>query len=232
MIRRLLQIYLLSFCRTVPLGCVIIPVPEQEVLSGRKITNENIAFIKEGVTSRSEVIQELGSPDIDFKDLRTIAYTWEVVGAYMPWFFGYGYSGAGGVEKIGKPYVLLIAFDKDELVSNFEIKQRWPLDTVKGHAVKWIEREGLDVPEPPNSFDKLVIPKGQAVIYIYRPGGWSDGPVLPEVKIDGELVAELQKGGYIAQILRSGFHTISVNPDRNPTSFLRPDKKTDTNVFL
>lgn len=229
MISRLLKFGLLSFCMLVPLGCaaIIIPASEEEVLSGHKLTSENIAFIEPGIASRSDVIQKLGRPNMDFKDLRIIAYSWEVLGAYMPWAVGGPYSAAGGVEKIGKPYVLLIAFDQEDRVSKFEIKERWPLDTVRSHAIKWIERESLDVPKPPNEFVASEVPKGQAVLYIYRPGGWSDAPsfVRPAVSIDEEVVAELRKGGYIARIFQPGFHTVTVNPDPDPTSFLRPEQR-------
>jgi len=196
-------------------GCaaVVVPTPENEVLSGRKITNENIAFIEQGVTSRNDVIQELGPPDMDFNDLQTIAYSWEVLDSYMPWVIA---GGGAGVEKIGKPYALLIAFDKDDNVLNFEIRERWPLDTLRGHALKWIEREKLDVPEP-TKFVISEVPKGKAVLYVYRPGGFGDAPLLhqPSVSVDGRLVAELRKGGYIEKFLQSGLHTVSVDPDPN-----------------
>jgi len=228
MISRLLKFGLLSFCLLVPLGCaaIIIPASEHEVLSGRKITSENIAFIEQGITLRSDVIRELGSPYMDFKELSTIAYSWEVLGAYMPWIVA-GYYPLMGVQEIAKPYVLLIAFDKDNHVSKFEIKERWPLDTVKCHAIKWIERENLDVPKPPNEFVASELPKGQAVLYIYRPGGWRDAPLLhqPVASIDGEVVAELRKGGYIARVFQPGFHTVSVNPDPNPNSWLNPEQR-------
>lgn len=205
-------------------GCaaVIVPAPENEVLSGHKITNENIAFIEQGVTSRIDVIQELGPPDMDFDDLQTIAYSWEVLSAYMPWVAG----SAGGVEKIGKPYTLLIAFDKDDNVLNFEIRERWPLDTLRGHALKWIEQEKVDVPEPTDKFVVSEVPKGKAVLYVYRPGGFFDAPLLhqPDVSVDGRLVAGLRKGGYIEKSLQPGFHTVSVDPNPNTLTFLRPEQ--------
>jgi hypothetical protein len=220
---------LMFFCLPVLWGCaaIIIPSSENQVMSGRKITSENTAFIKPGFTTRDEVIKELGRPDMDLKDSRTIAYCWEVLDAYMPWIIGGHYSAVGGFAEIGKPYVLLINFDQDDRVSKFEIKERWPLDTVRSHAIKWIELESLDVPRPGNEFISSEIPKGQAVIYIYRPGGWRDAPLLrqPVVGIDGEMVAELHKGGYIASLLQPGFHTVSVNPESSSTSILKPDER-------
>lgn len=230
MITRLLTfVTLLSFFLLVLIGCaaIIVPVPEGKVMSGRKITSENTAFIKQGITGRNDVLKELGRPDMDFKELRTVAYTWEVLGAYMPWVIGGPYAAAGGVKEISKPYILMINFDKEDRVSKFVIKERWPLDTVRSHAMKWIERENLDVLKPPNEFIALGLPKGQAVLYIFRPGGWRDAPLLhqPAVSIDGEVVAELRKGGYIARVLKPGFHTVSVNPDPNPISFLKPRER-------
>lgn len=230
MINKLLTfITLLSFFLLVLMGCaaIIVPVPEGKVMSGRKITSENTAFIKQGITRRNDVLKELGRPDMDFKELRTVAYTWEVLGAYMPWVIGGPYSAVGGVKEISKPYILMINFDKEDRVSKFVIKERWPLDTVRSHAMKWIERENLDVLKPPNEFIASELPKGQAVLYIFRPGGWRDAPLLhqPAVSIDGEVVAELHKGGYIARVLKPGFHTVSVNPDPNPASFLKPTER-------
>ena len=121
----------------------------------------------------------------------------------------------------------MIAFDKGDHVLKFEIKARWPLDTVRTHAIKRIERENIDVPKPLNEFVGLEVPKGQAVLYIYRPGGFRDAPLLhqPAVIIDGEVEAELRKGGYIARVLQPGHHTVAVNPDPNPNSWLKPEQR-------
>jgi hypothetical protein len=44
--------------------------------SGYKISEETIAFIKPGRTTEAEVIENLGPPLIEFKDLRVCAYSW------------------------------------------------------------------------------------------------------------------------------------------------------------
>lgn len=239
MIRSLLKFSLLLFWLLIPLGCaaIIIPASEGEVMSGRKITSENIEFIKQGITSRNEVIQKLGRPYMDFEDLQTIAYFWEVLGYYMPWIaLGY-YGGGGWVEKIGKTYALLIAFDKDDYVSKFEIKALWPLDTIRGHAIKWMERENFDVPQPTNEFVASEIPKGLSIIYIYRPGGWRDVSQLfkqPTVSIDGEVVAELHQGGYVAKVLKPGLHNVSVflKSKERPDRMFSFDTLQDTAYYL
>jgi len=44
--------------------------------SGYKISEETIAFIKPGATSRSEVIENLGPPLLELKDPPVVAYSW------------------------------------------------------------------------------------------------------------------------------------------------------------
>ena len=121
---------------------------------------------------------------------------------------------------------MLIAFDKDDRVLKFETTERRPRETVRSHAIKWMERESLDIPKPPQEFVALEVPKGQAVLYIYRPGGWRD--VLhycqPVVSIDGKIVDEIHRGGYIGQVLRSGTHWVYVDPCPIPDESYGPIK--------
>jgi hypothetical protein len=49
--------------------------------SGYKISNETIAFIQPGVTTRSEVVENLGTPLLELKDPRAVAYSWGKVHA-------------------------------------------------------------------------------------------------------------------------------------------------------
>jgi hypothetical protein len=164
---------------------------------------------------------------MDFKDLRIIVYSWNVLGAYVPWVVGKPRGGGAGIMEISDKYVLLIAFEKEDRVSRFEIKKLWPLDTIRDHALKWTEREGIDAPKSSTSFVGVEIPKDQAVLYIYRPGGWGDAQLLhqPVVSVDEKVVAELRKGEYIATVLQPGFHVVAVNPDPNPTSLVRPEHR-------
>jgi hypothetical protein len=92
---------------------------------------------------------------------------------------------------------LLIAFDPEGRVLKSGTERHWLLSTVRSHPIKWIEREGLDVPKPPDEFVELEIPKGKAGLYIYQWGGWGENPFSgkkPAVKINGDLIAEIRKG--------------------------------------
>src|SRR3954470_16153150 len=81
-------------------GCVIIPVPEREVVQGRQFKTEDTEFLKAGVTTRQEVLGKFGEPTIDFKSHRVFAYSWYMLNGYLAWFIGNGYSGGGGIQRI------------------------------------------------------------------------------------------------------------------------------------
>ena len=44
--------------------------------SGYKITDETIAFIQPGVTTRADVVENLGTPLLELKDPHVVAYSW------------------------------------------------------------------------------------------------------------------------------------------------------------
>ena len=44
--------------------------------SGYKISNETIAFIQPGTTTRAEVVENLGPPLLELQDVRVLAYSW------------------------------------------------------------------------------------------------------------------------------------------------------------
>lgn len=228
LINRFHKLVLLPFWLLALSGCaaIVIPVSDGEVTSGRKIGVENIAFFKQGVTTRAEVIQTLGQPNIDFKDLRVIVYHWSVRSAYVPWVVGSGGRGTGDIMEISDKYTLLIALDEKDYVLRSEISKVWPGTPIRSHTLKWVEHEKLNAPKPSDRFVALDPPKGQAVLYVFRPGDLGDAPLLhqPAVSIDGSLVAELRKGGYIATTLEPGSHYVSVDPGFHQATPFRPEQ--------
>jgi hypothetical protein len=226
---KLSKLTLLSFCLLALAGCaaIVIPVSNGEVTSGRRLTQENIAFLKQGVTTRTEVIQTLGQPDMDFEDLRTIVYQWEIHSADFPWIIVSTGETTGGALKVSDRHALLIAFDGKENLLRSEITKVPPNTPLRTHTVKWAEQQKIDTLKPSERFVTLKHTEKQAVLYIFRPGGWSDAPLLhqPAVSIDGMLVAELRKGGYIACALKPGSHEVSVNPVPHQTTSLRPEER-------
>src|SRR6516225_12350562 len=49
--------------------------------SGYKISDETIAFIQPGVTTRADVVENLGKPLLELNDPRVVAYSWGKVRA-------------------------------------------------------------------------------------------------------------------------------------------------------
>ena len=105
-------------------GCITIPTTENKVLSGEKIEDEQLVFIEPGITGKSEITNQLGPPDIYLIDKNIFAYDWQTRRAIMIWAIGNGYQGSVGVLDIPKNYVLLVQFDRQDIVRNYEITTR------------------------------------------------------------------------------------------------------------
>lgn len=100
-------------------GCMI-PYPSHKVYEGKEIKAETLSWMQPGETTRAQVVERLGAPDIDFIDQRTIAYAWS------------GQSGgvlvvapnSGFVDPIRMRRALLIRFDTDNKAAAFSIISR------------------------------------------------------------------------------------------------------------
>jgi hypothetical protein len=197
-------------------GCLAVPIPAPErVVAGSQVTPGMTAPIQPGVTTRSEIIQLLGEPALDLPAHRIIAYRWEALVAHMAWFIGSGYSGWGGVEGVHASYVLLIAFDANDRVVRFEKTTQRPWDSVSEHALKWAEREGLVGPTAPALFTARVVPAEEALLYLYREGGFADRPDVmlppPEVRVNGKLLGGLRRGEYRVLAVEPGSTMVAVD---------------------
>lgn len=128
-------------------GCIIIPTPENKVISGRSIGDEELSFIEQGITTKDDVVAQLGEPDVFWVDERIFAYDWEMRQAIMPWCIGNPYQAVGGVEEIDKDYVLLIQFDQNDFVKRFEKTTRSMFESYGDHLTEWVEQGK----EPPSA---------------------------------------------------------------------------------
>ena len=120
-------------------GCITIPTTENKVLSGEKISDEHLVFIKRGVTGKSEITNQLGPPDIYLIDKNIFAYDWQTRRAIMIWAIGNGYQASVGALDIPKNYVLLIRFNRQDIVRNYEITTRAWFVSYGDHLVDWIQ---------------------------------------------------------------------------------------------
>lgn len=205
-------------------GCLIIPVPasDHKVVAGSRVEHNTISSIKIGQTTRAQIIQALGQPNVDMPELRVIAYLWEQVD-YHVLLILLGPNGAGGGEIGGPiPYAFFVAFDQSGRVSSYELeksrKGTFGWTSIQEAARDWARTQGVAVPDLPSGFVAREIPTGQALLYIYRTGGFfADARgVPPEVFVDGRLEAELKKGTFVSLPEAPGNHTVTVVPARVP----------------
>ncbi len=122
-------------------ACIVIPLPESKVLSGRRITDEDLLFLQPSVTTKADVIGLLGEPTVFWEDENVFAYDWEMRQGILLWAVGGGYSGAAGVMDLPKPYVLLIQFDQNGHLKRFETTTPSPFDSYGEHLLDWIEQQ-------------------------------------------------------------------------------------------
>jgi len=214
-------------------GCVMLPLPTSpKTVAGTEVQEEPTTFIQPGLTTREEIEWRLGEPDWEFDDIGIIAYKW----IKHEWnIFWVAAGGAGGVLESGKNYILFFLFDIDQKVTAHEIvNQSWWFTTVRETARNWAEKQGVSLPHCAKGFICPSIPKDRSVICVYRESSFfGDNPVLlPLIRLDGKNVVELGKKHYIFLDGSPGTHEISVDPDPNPFSLSRRDRRPVRNITV
>ena len=68
-------------------------------------------------------------------------YDWQTRQAIMIWAIAGGYQVAVGAKEIAKNYVLLIRFDSEDIVKNYEITTRPWYESYGDHLREWIEED-------------------------------------------------------------------------------------------
>lgn len=121
-------------------GCLLLPIPtsEDKVLAGTPVTEEQLAFLAPGVTTKSEVVDRLGEPDVIWEEARLFAYEWTVRQGILIWAVGAGYTGHAGATDLPKRYMLLVQFDERDRVQRFE-RAAWPSGQSHGRFLEqWV----------------------------------------------------------------------------------------------
>jgi hypothetical protein len=90
--------------------------------AGLKMSGDRIAFIRDGVTTRAEVVETLGLPLYELQSERVIAYAWETEGNV-----GFGYTVFGGYKEVSRKhdrFLFCVHFDDRGLVNQHgEVRQ-------------------------------------------------------------------------------------------------------------
>ncbi len=128
-------------------GCYILPIPtgEDKVLAGDEVTNEELNFIRPGITTKKEVVERLGEPTVIWEDERIFAYDWQMRWGILLW----AHYPSSGVEDIANKYVLLIRFDPNDQVERFEATERSNFDSYGEHLENWLKK--IEEPQPPEA---------------------------------------------------------------------------------
>ncbi len=121
-------------------GCVVLPIPlpENKVLEGRPVKQEQLAFLTPTVTPKAQVLEKLGEPNVIWEEANLFGYYWNMRCGVIFWVAGGGGSADMGVVEVPKRYVFLIQFDQKDRVRRFE-KVAHPVLTAEGEFLRqWI----------------------------------------------------------------------------------------------
>jgi hypothetical protein len=117
-----------------------IPITEGKVLAGKPVTEEQLSFIVANITTRQDVIEKLGNPNVIWEDHRVFAYNWDMRQGILFWAVGAYYSGGAGMTDIPKHYLLLIQFDEQDLVQRFERTVRPSSQSYIEFLKEWVNK--------------------------------------------------------------------------------------------
>lgn len=99
-------------------ACIVIPTPEHRIQGRVPCDEEKTAFLVKDMTSKEEVLLNLGEPDLVLNHERIFVYRWEMVAAYL----AVGAYGGGAVGPIQRTSFLIIQFDDKNRVSRHEVR--------------------------------------------------------------------------------------------------------------
>ena len=134
--RRLTPLVALALVATCS-GCLYWPVSENKVLKGKQVTERQRQVICPAVTSRSDVISNLGPPDVEWENERVFAYRWEMRRGLLFYAIGGGYDAEAGVIEVPKGYILLVQFDHGDRVSRVEQLPDKALESFGKQVRRW-----------------------------------------------------------------------------------------------
>jgi len=86
------------------------------VSAGYRIKPVMVSFITPGITTKQEVLENLGSPLLDLEAGHLFAYGWETTGQQQASFFWFGREG-GQIGPKQKQWAFCVAFDADGQVA-------------------------------------------------------------------------------------------------------------------
>ncbi len=108
-------------------GCLVLPVPTPHgrVLEGREVQAADIAFVRPGETSRSEVVRQFGQPSVYWRDENTLIYRWVQREGILFWAVAGATTGGAGAMDLTAEFAYLVRCDAaDRVVATETIRIR------------------------------------------------------------------------------------------------------------
>jgi hypothetical protein len=108
------------------------------------MSGDRIAFIRDGVTTRAEVVETLGSPLYDLQPERAIAYTWETEGAR------FGYTVFGNYKEISRKhdrFFFCVRFDELGVVRQHGEARQLETETSDEAIRRWLSKKSVSYPK-------------------------------------------------------------------------------------
>lgn len=133
--RRVLAVPAVALASLVLQGCLIIPLPPKD-----RFTEEEIASLEVGRTTRAEVIERLGPPSTIWETERVFGYERGTWGAL--WIVAGGGAAVGGHVPANRPgggCALLLQFDVHERVSRLKTRNAVFAPPCGALMTDWIE---------------------------------------------------------------------------------------------
>lgn len=195
---------------------VTLPIPwwHGSVRSGAVAPETATEPLRVGETRRVEVLGQLGPPARRFEELRIDAYGWTDVSWYFPWLFVMYFppvQGMGLAERWQR-HIVLVRYDSDDRVERVGGQVCGGNETIGECVRQWVEEAGPEI--------RQTSTESNTIVFLCNPAKWRWGIIATgvDVRIDGELVAELPPRTWTAVRTRPGVRGITLRSrDEPPT---------------
>jgi hypothetical protein len=156
-------------------GCIVIPVPTGE----KPYFAVAIPILQVGVTSKSEVLEELGVPDVTYRGGSELVYiekqeSWNIVWGFILLGPAGGAAG-GGLETLHTRFVLSLSFDTRDILSEFEFdKAGDDFGDCSSHGICFGKTNNAVMRYADSATEAMAkgfnVSEDQCSIYLYGPG--------------------------------------------------------------
>jgi hypothetical protein len=211
-------------------GCIALPRagPGRGVVGGDGVSVAQRESLSDRPVSRSDVIQQLGPPTIEFTDLRVSAYAWVEHQRDWTLYVPHGYLPIISTlpfENLERS-ILYFHWDADERVTAIGVRGQQQQDSLRAQALAWLGSENIVADaasavaaEIPRTAPAAATATGRLVVHTAEAPphfeGWLRNVYrcqLLAVLVDDRLEAELQPRARWDIALTAGPHQLAIDP--------------------